>query len=35
VGRLRREKTARYGLIQARKLGGSWSAGQAMADLLG
>ena len=30
VGRLRREKTARSGLSQASKLGGSWSAGRAM-----
>src|SRR5215212_7804285 len=35
VGRLRRERTARYGPSQARKPGGRWSAGRAMADLLG
>src|SRR5215211_8022284 len=34
VGRVRCEKTARYGPSQARKLGGSWSAGRAMVDLL-
>ena len=36
VGRLRREKTTRYGLSQARKLGRQvQGAGWAMADLLG
>ena len=35
VGRVRREKAARKGESQARKLGGRWRSGRTMADLLG